>query len=392
MVAWAGLPVPSLVPTFPEAQVILHTDIPTRAQVERLLTGRDPSSVSIYLPTDPASSGAAEQILLKNLASDAADRLRQAGAAKSDVSAFEDEIADVVDDSMFWRYQARSLALFATPSGLTTFRLPNRLPELVSVSDRFHLKPLLRAVTFPQVGFLLALAQGSVRLLEVMPDTGPVRVDVPDLPEDVASAARKSAITDRAPKGRLQGAEGQKVHMSMYARHIDQALRPLLTGLDVPLILAATEPLDAIYRSVNTYPHLAPTTIAGSPERTPDGELAAQARGVLDEVYAAELVRLHELFERREPEGRTSTDVANLARAATFGMVDTVLVDIEAVVPGTIDEVTGEVTFSSDEGAGYGVIDEIARRVWLAGGRVLAVRRDDLPRGGEVAAILRYAM
>jgi hypothetical protein len=36
------------------------------------------------------------------------------------------------------------------------------------------------------------------------------------------------------------------------------------------------------------------------------------------------------------------------------------------------------------------VVDEIARRAWLAGGRVLAVRRDEIPGEGSVAAILRY--
>ena len=40
----------------------------------------------------------------------------------------------------------------------------------------------------------------------------------------------------------------------------------------------------------------------------------------------------------------------------------------------------------------YGVVDEIARRVLLQGGRVLAVRGDDVPGGGPVAAILRYAL
>jgi hypothetical protein len=38
------------------------------------------------------------------------------------------------------------------------------------------------------------------------------------------------------------------------------------------------------------------------------------------------------------------------------------------------------------------VVDEIARRTWLAGGRVLAVRRDDVPDRASVAAILRYAI
>ena len=40
----------------------------------------------------------------------------------------------------------------------------------------------------------------------------------------------------------------------------------------------------------------------------------------------------------------------------------------------------------------YGVVDEIARRVWLSGGRVLAVRRDDVPGRSSVAAILRYPL
>jgi hypothetical protein len=50
------------------------------------------------------------------------------------------------------------------------------------------------------------------------------------------------------------------------------------------------------------------------------------------------------------------------------------------------------VTFSEDDAASYGVVDEIARRVLLSGGRVLAVRSDDVPGGGSVAAILRYAV
>ena len=49
-------------------------------------------------------------------------------------------------------------------------------------------------------------------------------------------------------------------------------------------------------------------------------------------------------------------------------------------------------TFAADDDAvNYGVVDEIARRVWLAVGRVLAVRAEEIPSGSSVAAILRYA-
>jgi len=372
--------------------VNLHTDIPTRADVDRLLVSRHAASVSLYLPTDPVSSGQAERIELRNLASEARGQLEEAGAAKQDVEAVIGAVDELGEDDAFWRFQARSLAVFATPDSSTSFRLPNRLVALAAVSDRFHLKPLLRAVTFPQVAYVLALAQGSVRLIEALPDAPPYEVSVPDLPRDAASAAGMSSIADRAPRGALQGSEGQKVRLRQYARQVDQALRPLVSGSDVPLILAAAEPIDSIYRSVNTYPRLAAGGIAGNPETTSEAELVERARGVLDELYAGELQEVRDLYGSRGSQGRAAADVVDVARAATIGAVDTVLVDIDDVVPGQVDDETGAVTFSEDDDAvAYGVVDEIARRVWLTGGRVLAVRRDDVPGGGPVAAILRYA-
>jgi Bacterial archaeo-eukaryotic release factor family 11 len=372
--------------------MILHTDVPTQAQLERLLDQRAPASVSIYLATVPSSRGERERIELKNLAARAVEQLTTAGIGKDDIASIDDQLADIVDDDDFWRHKARSLAVFVTPVSATTFRLPNRLTDMVEVSDRFHLKPLLRAVTFPQAAFVLALSQGGVRLLEIAPDLDATEIDVAGLPTDVAGAAGKSSTSDRAPVRRIQGSEGQKVRMRQYARQIDHALRPLLNGLDWPLILAATEPLDSIFRSVNSYPHLAATGISGNPDSISDAVLADRARDVLDELYAGELSSLRELYALRLSQRRASSDIADVARAATYGLVDTVLVDIDEVVPGFVDDESGAITLDDgDDAANYGVTDEIARRVLLNGGRVLAVRRDDIPGEASVAAILRYA-
>ena len=371
--------------------MLLHTDIPTRDQVSRLLDGRNRASVSIYVSTDPVSTNVGERIELGNLASEAMAQLDDARIAKRKRLAIEQEIGDLIEDDEFWRHQARSLAIFATPEGLTTFRLPNRLLSVVVVSDRFHLKPLLRAITFPHVALVLALAQGSVRLVEVAADAEPAKVAVPDLPRDAASAAGRSSLADRAPVRRIQGSEGRKLRLRQYSRQIDQALRPFLGGVGVPLILAAAEPLDSIFRSVNSYPHLAPTTIAGNPERTPDAELAASAREILDDLYARELRETREQFDVRLADSRALFDIGDVARAATYGAIDTVLVDIDEVVPGSIDDETGAVILAPTDGVDrYGVVDEIARRAWLAGARVLALRRDEIPGRGSVAAILRY--
>jgi hypothetical protein len=84
--------------------------------------------------------------------------------------------------------------------------------------------------------------------------------------------------------------------------------------------------------------------------------------------------------------------VATVARAATHGAVGTLLVDIDEKMPGQLDEETGAVTFSGDDSTSYGVVDEIARRTMLAGGEVLAVRKEDVPDGATLAAIFRHPL
>ena len=191
----------------------LHTDIPTRAEIEGLLTARATSSISLYLPTSPLTQDAqANRIELKNLTSTALAQLHEAGTDKADVASIEESLHELVDDDEFWAHQAHSLAVFATPQRVQTFRLPNRLAMIAEVSDRFHLKPLLRAVTFPQAAFVLALAQGSARLLEITADSAPVEVHVHDMPRDAGNA------------NTVRG----------YARQVDHALRSVLTGSTCP--------------------------------------------------------------------------------------------------------------------------------------------------------------
>jgi hypothetical protein len=213
------------------------------------------------------------------------------------------------------------------------------------------------------------------------------------MPRDAASAVGTANVNSRSASGRIQGSEGQKVRLRQYARKVDAALRPVLAGRHEPLIVAAAEPMLAIWRSVNSYPDLAAQAIETSPARMTPAELADAARAVMDGLHAERLAGFAALYDRRGQEGRATGDIAQAARAATWGAVETMLVDIDEVVPGTVDETSGEVRFAEAAGAdSYGVVDEIAGRVIAAGGTVIGVRRDDIPGGGSLAAVLRYAV
>ena len=231
-----------------------------------------------------------------------------------------------------------------------------------------------------------------MRLIEVLPSGPPVEVKVPGLPKDAASAAGKASLGDRSPSGRIIGSEGKKVRLTQFARKVDAALRPVLAGRrSTPLILAATEPLESIYRLVNSSSNLVPGTIEGNPDRTTDADLATAARLRLDQLYAEQIATFRDHFAARSDQRRTTSDIAVAARAATFGAVETMLVDIDEVIIGTVDEETGAVTFADQPGKdSYGVVDEIAGRALATGGEVLGVRKADIPGGASLAAILRY--
>jgi hypothetical protein len=367
----------------------MHVDLPTRSEIADLLDTVGGPCVSIYLPTRPdTDDGEAERIGWKNLCSEALEALRTGGHDKRVVSEFEEALGHVGEDDGFWRWQANTLAVFTDGDHVRTYRLPNRLESVAKVADRFYVKPLLRAVTFPQAALVLALAEGSVRLFEVGPDFGPEPVDVPGLPADVASFVGAAEIGERARVNRLQGAEGKKVLIQKYARAVDRVLRGALRGADLPLILVATEPVAGIFRGVSTSPLLVEEGVDTSPERMAPHELGAAAREVLDQVHARQLAALLARFEEWSSQGRVATDLADIARAATIGSVDTLVVDIDGMVRGQLDDAGGLTYVDGDDG--YDVVDEMCRRVLGSGGRVVAVRSEDVPGGGPAAALLRW--
>jgi hypothetical protein len=373
---------------------MLYVDIPTLDQFKSLAGVRSDACVSLYVPTTPLShESQASRIELRNLFSAALGRLNEASFDKRRLASLSELLQDVIDDDEFWRFQANSLAILATADHIQTFRLANRLVSLVQVADRFQLKPLLRAITFPQAGFVLALSQNGARLIEFAADGPPVQVRVDDMPRDAASAAGRSSINDRSPFGRIQGSEGKNVRLVQYARKVDAALRPVLAGQPIPLFLAAAEPLASIFRSVNNASNLADDGISGNSDHMSEAELVAAARPLLDQLYARELADFRALYDARLKDQRATTDLAQAGWAVAHGAIDSLLVDMDTLIPGTLDEATGRITLGdSSDSDTYGVGDAIAMRALATGATVLAVRKEDIPNASPLAAILRYAI
>ena len=391
---------------------MLHIDIPTLPEFKALAAIKGGTCVSLYVPTSPLPEHEREnRIALKDLAAQALSQLTEAGIDKRRIAPLEEQFRhlagteqpDPDDDKIrklqnkkpdpideFWKFQGHSLAVLAMPQMMRTFRLPYRPKPLAEVADRFHLTPLIRAMTSPQDIFVLALAEKGVRLVRVFVNLPPTRIHVPELPKDAEEVAHRASIRERNWKGHLQGSEAAKFLLHKFARRVDHALHGVLAGRSAPLVLAADEPLASIYRSVNTYPGLIDETIAGNPNLMTDAQLEDAALPMLDRLYKRALKAAIARFDEFKPR-RATTDVSYAAHAATAGAIDELLIDLDAVIPGLVSEFDGSVAYAaSDDAEVYSVVDEIARRALHTGARVLGARRDELPDRAPLAAILRY--
>ncbi|RJN33186.1 baeRF11 domain-containing protein [Nesterenkonia natronophila] len=368
----------------------MHTDVPSVEEIKQLALHRESPSLSIYVPTSPISTETEiSRLEFKSAVWEALSKAEQDGLSREASQSIRDSAQGLVSDQRFWSYLSNSLAVFITPGQIRTYRLPNKLGSHLEVSDRFHLKPLVRAVTFPHAGFVLGLSPNAVRLVEIFPDSSPADTRIPGLPRTIDEAV-PGVSEERSQLNRGTASERHKVRLQQFSRVVDRALRPLASSGDTPVILAAAEPLASIFRSVSSLPNLAQGVIHGNHEAHSDAELAEAAREILDQGYREDLGKIRRHITDDYPRDHVALDLQQVARAATFGAIDVLLADIDAHEPGTLEESTGTITFGAEGTNTYGVGDEIVRRAMATGARVLAVRAEDMPTTTQVAALLRY--
>lgn len=369
-----------------------NVDIPTVDELLKLSEERGPAAVSIYIPTSPVTQQSqSSKIELRNALAEVERKCREKGLSVQEITAIAAPIRAIVDDEEFWRYQSNSLAVFANGSTIRTFRLGVPVETEVVVNDRFRVGQLLQAVTFPQQAYVLALSEKTARLIEL--GTGsPRTVDVDGLPPDTSTLAR-TEVADKAAMPRPQGTTGGRIEQQKYCRLAQDAVLPIVSRNGSPLVLAAPEPIGPAYQSVNTYAHFAPEVIEGNFDEASNEQLAEKAERILEHMRTAELERWRNDFAEFENQGRATTDLAETARAATYGAIESLMIDPCAQVYGKLADEDGSVQFGEPEqGGNYSLIDEIAARVLHSSGRVLAVPSSNVPNGSPVAAILRYGV
>lgn len=350
--------------------------------------------ITIYLETSTHCEENHQAVIqLRKFISDIEVELKKHRTEDAPINRITHYLRALCEDTGFWLFQSRTLAILVSPHEMTTFRMTSRAPSLLTISDRFYLKPMLREITFPHCFYVLALTENEARLIECYPSAPPVVIDLEGMPRNARHVLRKLSV--RARKCRFSSGTQKKTRLYHYTKAVEKALRPYLEGSDQPMVLASPEPLNAQYREVNTLDNLLVEGIVINPDVFTECELMKLARPVITRHYQSTMQKLKHLIEKRRDQQRIIECETAAHHAAGKGAISELLISIDCHALAHTGE-AGELTpeqFSKDVFFySLGVIDEIAKKVLATGGRVWLVHKHEFFMEGNIIAVTRHTL
>jgi hypothetical protein len=381
----------------------------SREDVLELATARPGPCVSIYQPADPPGREAlGGPIRLKNLLDNAEATLVAGGAKRTEAHEIMQPAWALHGNAEFYRTPGLGLALFSAPGFFRYFRLPLDLPQLALVGDRFHLKPLLPLLTGDGRFYVLALSQGSVRLLEgdrhavrevVLGEAVPKSLaDWTKYTEEIESVQfhtrTDSPVSADVRGGVFYGSGGaaerdNKDEILEWFKQLEDAVEDKIREDRAPLVLAGVEYLIPLYRQASNYKHILDEVITGNQEGTPDADLHKRAWELIEPHFADDERAAREAYAIQAGRGTSMSRVGEVLRAAHDGRIDTLFVRRDAQRWGKFDLGKRKAEDHSEAQPGdQELLDLAATQTLMMGGTVFVV--DSVPGNGDLAAVVRY--
>jgi hypothetical protein len=386
-------------------------DILNPTALKSLIAQQGKWCVSLYMPTHPVGREQQQDpIRLKNLLAQAETNLLANGLRRPEVQKLMRPAEELLWNREFWQRQGDGLAIFLTNDFYKFYRLPVPFEELLNTGNGFHIKPLLPCLGRGIKFYVLAVSLKDVRLFEGNADTASeIELNFPtgmeealwaDEPEKYLNMHSGSISTGEGKGGAgvFHGhdpADEEKTNILRFFQSVNQGLNELLDDKNIPMVLAGVDYLLPIYREASSYHNLLENGIIGNPDREKLKDLHARAWNIVRPIFEESQKKAFEKFEQLngQKSGLAVKDIETAVKAASFGQVETIFVPLDRQKWGRYDPQNNKVILKEEPGPeNEDLFDLAAAQTLLNSGQVFAVPPEQLPGGGEIAAILRYAV
>lgn len=334
------------------------------------------------------------------------ERLIIAGLRKSEAKALSAYGKALVKDRLFWQYQSDGFVAFISSKLFRYYRLPTSFEELVVISDRFHIKPLIRFLANDGQFYVMALSQNDVKLFQC------TRYSIAEIELEGFPASLNEALMLDEPTKQLQfhtktpggrgdrsaiyhgqgaGKDDEKNSILKFFKQVDQGLRKILMENPAPLVLAGVDYLLPIYHEASNYQPLMDKGIPGNPENLNPNSLQKEAWEIVEPYFLKARSDAIARYCQLAGSGNASTDIKTIAMAAYQGRVDLLFTAVGIQHWGAFDNTTQSIQLHEEHQPGdEDLLDFAAVHTAIRGGTVHALMPDEMPDGARLAAVLRY--
>lgn len=382
-----------------------------RTDLQELLESNGEWHVSLYMPTNPVGQQRQQDpIRLKNLLSQAEKHLLEYNLRRPEVEELLQPVEQLLTDAQFWQSPGNGLAAFLSKDTSRVFRLSQPFDEMVTVSKRFSVHPLVPLLAEGTNFYILTLSQNLPRLFlasrENITEVG--LMDAPTNMEEALQIEDKQknlgfhTMTDNSAGGERaaihygQGVEDDKKdEVRRYLQQLDDGILRVVEDATLPMVVAGVEYLLPIFRETTSYKNVMEESIPGSHDRQDLTELHAKAWKIVEPVFQENQQKAMDRFQEflGQQNGLAVNDLDGAVKAAIGGRVETLIVPLGVQKWGHYDPATDSVHFeAAPTPENEDMINYAAAQTILNSGNVYAVPANEVPGGGEVAAILRYAI
>lgn len=340
----------------------------------RVLASAVPPCISIVLPEREARDA---RIAFKGALAQVRAELASS-ASKHDIASLLDPLEVAASNAIDSSKEPATFIFLRSPGVCESYRTRYLVGEPVAaVGEYFRLRPLLALASKHLEFYILALKLNNTRIFKCTDQF----CEAARFPKNAGTEAAgfvpgQAQIWLRAEP--VHDRDHPENHLGHFYREVDRDVNALLKDGHPPLVVVGVEHEVALFHRLTTYPACVEPGIRGLPGHLSENEMYRQSLALVRSVTTGATRHALEKFDKQIGTGHASADVQEIVRAASAGRVEHLFLLENGSVPGAVD-------------GGADVLDMAAVQTLRHGGDVQTLQEANMPGGGPICAIFRYA-
>lgn len=334
-------------------------DIQTKELTE-LANQNTPPLISVYLPVEVTGRESKQNsIRLHKLLKQAESALANWWFEQPEAEKYINKVMSFAEKTV-WKKRTQGMAILISGQQIYHYDLPDPVPELVFVGERFYIRPLLPVIQEQIPYSILALSQNHARLIQVS-EGQPTQLKIPEL-EQMSMTATRAKESDPglqrhsigSGKEILHGHQAEpddphsKIRLHEFYQHVFDAIKSKLNDKHGPLLLAAENRMAVEFCKVVADQDLSSRVLSGNPDQKSVEDLQHESLSIISRMVAGRRQKFMDDFLTRHELPDVSSDLEVIFEELFAGRLESICLAEETQVWGLYSESTGVIEQHSE--------------------------------------------